>query len=84
MKRKRTRKRKSNGKKIYALYKGERNLMDGTLEEIAERNGWTVNWTRFMSGKKWQARIRKEHTPQSRLEVCYVCTEYEDKNDERE
>ena len=41
--------------KIYALYKGEEYIADGTLDEIAEKTGLkksSLKWMKAPSGKK--------------------------------
>lgn len=49
--------------RIYALYKGEQNLADGTLEEIARKTGKTyksLKWMTYPSYKRLiQQRIHK-------------------------
>lgn len=54
---------------IYALYKGEVNIMDGTLEEIAERNNYRLAWVRYMLSPKYKIRIKNG---KDRLELCFV------------
>ena len=50
---------------IYALYKGEQNLADGTLTEIARKTGKTYNtlkWMTYLSYKKrLQERSHRDH-----------------------
>lgn len=46
---------------IYALYKGEQNLMDGTLAEIAQRTGKTYNTLKWMTYPSYQKRIRQKN-----------------------
>lgn len=43
--------------KIYALYKGEMNLMDGTLAQIARARGVSVDTIRFMTRPIYQKRV---------------------------
>ncbi|WP_027405487.1 hypothetical protein [Anaerovibrio sp. RM50] len=35
--------------KIYALYVGERNVCDGTLEEISKKTGMTMDYLHWMT-----------------------------------
>ena len=35
--------------RIYALYRGDENICDGTIPEIAEATGKTVNFLRYMT-----------------------------------
>lgn len=44
---------------IYALYKGEQNLMDGTLAEIAVRTGKTNNTLKWMTYPSYQKRVQQ-------------------------
>ena len=41
--------RSPKDKYIYALYKGEENLMDGTLEEIHQKSGLQMKFLRWMT-----------------------------------
>ncbi|KHM51613.1 hypothetical protein SAMN02745671_01682 [Anaerovibrio lipolyticus DSM 3074] len=49
--------RKSN--KIYALYVGEQNVCDGTLEEICKRTGMTMDTLKWMTRPSAMKRILK-------------------------
>ncbi|MBE2895483.1 hypothetical protein HPC38_01125 [Pasteurellaceae bacterium HPA106] len=42
---------------IYAVYKGEQNLADGTLDELSAKMNMTVNTLRYLSGKAYRRRI---------------------------
>jgi hypothetical protein len=42
--------------RIYALYKGEQNLADGTLAEIAKKTGKTESYLRWMTYPSYQKR----------------------------
>lgn len=44
---------------IYALYKGEQNLMDGTLAEIAQRTGKTYNMLKWMTYPSYRKRVQQ-------------------------
>ncbi|MGM9923461.1 MAG: hypothetical protein ACI35R_04355 [Bacillus sp. (in: firmicutes)] len=44
--------------KIYALYKGEDLLADGTIEEISEQTGKTVDHIRFMTFPTYHKRCK--------------------------
>ena len=51
-------KRSRKLKNIYALYKGENNLMDGTLEEISRRSGMNINTLLWMTNPSAMKRYR--------------------------
>ena len=42
--------------RIYALYKGEENICDGTIPEIAEATGKTVQAVRYMTFPAYERR----------------------------
>lgn len=44
---------------IYALYKGEQNLADGTLEEIARKTGKTYRSLKWMTYLIYKRRIQQ-------------------------
>ena len=44
--------------RIYALYKGEQNLADGTLAEIARKTGKTYNTLKFSRIKHLMSIVR--------------------------
>ena len=44
-----TKSRSRKLRNIYALYKGENNLMDGTLEEISSRSGISIKTLIWMT-----------------------------------
>lgn len=44
---------------IYALYKGEQNLADGTLAEIARKTGKTYNTLKWMTYQSYQKRVQQ-------------------------
>lgn len=46
-------------KKIYALYKGDELIADGTMHEIADKTGKTFNSIYFMSSPGYQQRVEK-------------------------
>jgi hypothetical protein len=45
--------------RIFAVYKGDQYLMDGTLREIAEARGITLNSARFLTYPAYKKRIAK-------------------------
>lgn len=45
--------------RIYALYKGEQNLADGTLEEIARKTGKTYRSLKWMTYPIYKRRIQQ-------------------------
>lgn len=49
--------RKSNKNKIFALYKGEQNITDGTLEEISKCAGVSIKVLRWMNSPSAHERI---------------------------
>lgn len=44
---------------IYALYKGEQNLADGTLTEIARKTGKTYNTLKWMTYPSYKKRLQE-------------------------
>lgn len=44
---------------IYALYKGEQNLADGTLAEIAMKTGKTYNTLKWMTYPSYKKRLQE-------------------------
>ena len=61
--------------KIYALYKGERNLMDGTLEQISRARGISYETARFMTSPVYKKRV--EMSKRGRLELVEITEESE-------
>lgn len=61
--------------KVYALYKGEQNLMDGTLEQIARARGISLETARFMTSPVY--RKRAEAAKRGRLELVEITEESE-------
>lgn len=45
--------------RIYALYKGEQNLADGTLAEIARKTGKTYNALKWMTYPSYKKRLQE-------------------------
>lgn len=48
----------SKKEKIYALYKGENLIADGTIQEIHERTGKSVDTLLFMTCQVYKKRIK--------------------------
>lgn len=48
--------------RIYAMYKGEVNLMDGTLEELSARTGKSMAYLRWMTRPSAKKRQRRNGT----------------------
>ena len=46
-------------RRIYALYKGEQNLADGTLAEIARKTGKTYNTLKWMTYASYKKRLQE-------------------------
>lgn len=55
------RKRKNDAwrETIYALYRGENNICDGTIEEISRKSGKSVKMLRWMLNPAYARRIRR-------------------------
>lgn len=49
--------RNSHKGKVYALYRGEENVCDGTLAEIAEHEGIKYETARYMTSPCYRRRI---------------------------
>lgn len=45
--------------RIYAIYKGEQNLADGTLAEIARKTGKTYNTLKWMTYPSYKKRLQE-------------------------
>ena len=56
-------------KRIYALYKGETNLADGTILEIAERTGKSIASIRYMTFPIYNKRANNS---ENRLIMVYL------------
>jgi DNA-binding NarL/FixJ family response regulator len=55
-------------RKIYALYKGETLLADGTVNEIAEKMGVKISTVRYYKTNAYQR--RSKHIDKRRVLVC--------------
>lgn len=44
--------------RIYALYKGDDLLADGTITEISEKTGKTINHLKFLTRPAYRKRIK--------------------------
>jgi NADH:ubiquinone oxidoreductase subunit E len=60
-------------KRIYALYKGDEYIRDGTKQELADYLGVTTKTITFYSSK-----VQQERYKGNRKIVVYVCTELQD------
>jgi hypothetical protein len=61
--------------RIFAVYKGDQYLMDGTLQEIAAARGIALNSARFMTYPSYRRRIdeRLKKNPNSKcVTLAYV------------
>lgn len=58
--------------KIYALYHGEENLMDGTLKEIAARRGVKIATLRWMTSPVYKRRKERSKNPRKSLELVEI------------
>lgn len=54
---------------IYALYKGEQNLADGTLAEIARKTGKTYNTLKWMTYPSYKKRLQEQSHRSGVLEL---------------
>ena len=45
-------------KNIYALYKGDKFITEGTKQEIAKVKGWKVNTISFLATNAYKKRIK--------------------------
>lgn len=60
-------------KKVYALYKGDTNLCDGTIKEIAEKMNLSVETIRFYKSNTY----KKRRTDSEKfLELIIIENEY--------
>lgn len=44
--------------RIYALYKGEKLIADGTIPEISERMNWKVDSIKFLTYPSYKNRVK--------------------------
>jgi len=61
--------------RIFAVYKGDKYIMDGTLAEIADARGITLNSAKFMTYPAYKKRIAKalEKNPNSKcVTLTYI------------
>ena len=59
--------------RIYALYKGDVNICDGTIFEIAEATGKTVQSIRYMTFPAYERRGGKgDRGPRKRYELVLI------------
>ncbi|MBR6268532.1 MAG: hypothetical protein IKR28_09405 [Selenomonadaceae bacterium] len=52
--------------RIFALYKGDKYLMDGTISEIAEARGCKKETIRFLNSPAYRRRAAKSETESKR------------------
>jgi hypothetical protein len=45
--------------RVFAVYKGDKYIMDGTLQEIADARGITLSSAKFMTYPSYKKRIAK-------------------------
>lgn len=50
-------------RRIYALYKGENFICDGTIKEIAEQTGKSEDFLRYMTFPAYERRCAKRGGP---------------------
>ena len=55
--------------KIYALYKGDEYITDGTLEEIARKTGKTYNTLKWMTYPSYKKRLQERSHRSGVLEL---------------
>lgn len=59
-----------NKNKIYALYKGDEFIADGTIEELHESTGKSINMLEFMTYPVYKKRVRKSKNRLTMTELC--------------
>lgn len=47
---------------VYALYKGEENVMEGTLDKIAEHEGITIETAKHLASGAYRKRVETRKT----------------------
>ena len=47
--------------KVYALYKGDENICDGTLQEIAEKTGKKLEYIRWLTYPTYKKRVQEPY-----------------------
>ncbi len=63
--------------KIYALYRGDENLMDGTLAQIAEARGIKIETLRYMTSNVYKRRHERAKHHREYLELVEIVEESE-------
>ena len=58
--------------KIYALYRGDENLMDGTLAQIAEARGIKIETLRYMASNVYKNRCERAKKPRDHFELVEI------------
>lgn len=58
--------------KIYALYWGDENLMDGTLAQIAEARGIKIETLRYMTSNVYKNRCERAKKPRDHFELVEI------------
>ena len=66
---------------IYALYRGDTYLMDGTLEEIAEKRGVKRVTLQWMLHPTYRKRYLEGRRKDGRPHVCLALTRLDDDKD---
>ena len=64
--------------RVFALYKGELNVCDGTVEEIAEQTGVSVGTIRFYASSAYRRRLQDRRDRGVGGEECIELVELED------
>lgn len=64
--------------RIYALYRGELNICDGTAEEIAEQTGLSVETIKFYASPSYRRRLQDRRDRGVGGEDCIELVELED------
>ena len=66
---------KGYGKHVYAMYRGDEYLMDGTIDEIARKRGCkrsTLSWMLSPTYKKRRMVKRKDGNPRIMIELVRI------------
>jgi C1A family cysteine protease len=68
-------------KRIYALYKGDTNLCDGTIKELAQQLGVAVTTMKFYASPTYQHRnLKPGHEAVNRIIVIPIGWDDDDEN----
>lgn len=69
---------RKKSQRIFALYKGDMNICDGTLEEIAELTDVPLSHLRRMTYPVYERRVKQSKNPKNRMALVEIFMDEED------